>query len=45
MSEIHWVLAASAVIWLGLGAYLAFMAARQRDVEQRLSALENTDEG
>ena len=45
MTEIHWVLAASAVIWLGLGAYLAFMAVRQKELEQRLRALEDTDEG
>ena len=40
MSELSWLLAASFVIWIGLAAYAAFLALRQRDLERRLSALE-----
>lgn len=40
MSGITWLLAASLIIWIGLAAYTAFIAARQRDISRRLAALE-----
>jgi len=40
MTDIQWVLAASAVIWLSLGAYVAFTAFRQKDINRRLDLLE-----
>ena len=35
-----WLMAASAVIWLGIGGYLAFLAARQGEIKKRLQQLE-----
>ena len=40
MNDIQWVLAASAVIWLVLGGYIAFTALRQKDINRRLELLE-----
>jgi len=41
MSEISWLMSASIVIWIGLAAYAAFLALRQRELDRRLSALEH----
>ncbi len=41
MSELSWVLAAGVVIWLGIGAYVAFLACRQKELDQRLRVLED----
>ena len=41
MSEVSWLMSASLVIWIGLAAYTAFLALRQRDLDRRLSALEH----
>lgn len=35
-----WVAAASAVIWSGIGAYAAFVAASQNSLKKRLQQLE-----
>jgi CcmD family protein len=34
-------MSASCVIWIGLAAYAAFLALRQRDISHRLNALEH----
>jgi CcmD family protein len=36
MSQLYWVLAASAVIWIGLFAYLIYVERRIRELERRL---------
>ncbi len=41
MNEIHWVLAANASVWLGLGAYIFFMAKTQCDLNKRIAQMEN----
>lgn len=35
-----WLMAASALIWLGLGAYVTFIAVAQRTLQKRLKNLE-----
>ena len=35
-----WIIIANAAVWIGLGAYLAFMGARQRDLAARLAQWE-----
>ena len=40
MSALSWLMSANCVIWLGLGAYAAFLALRQGDIDRRLRALE-----
>lgn len=35
-----WVMAASAVIWLGIGGYMAFLAMRQAALARRCKQLE-----
>ncbi|MCQ2444508.1 MAG: CcmD family protein [Mailhella sp.] len=44
MNATHWLMMANAVIWIGIGAYVAFLASAQRKTERRLAALENDDE-
>ena len=41
MSEVFWLMSASFVIWIGLAAYAAFLALRQRELDRRLRALES----
>lgn len=41
MDSIFWLIAANAAIWLGLGSYLAFMAARLRTLSVKLNQLES----
>lgn len=43
MSEMLWLMGANAVLWAGLGAYVAFMLERQRRLERRLARLERED--
>ena len=38
-----WGLLANAGVWIGIGAYLAFLAARQRTLAARLSRMEMLD--
>ena len=45
MDTLTWLMAANAVVWLGLGAYVAFLAARQRGLAQRLAQWERTRRG
>lgn len=40
MSELAWVMIASAVIWLGIAGYVAMIATRQKDIDRRLHKLE-----
>ena len=40
MDTLTWVVAANAAVWLGLGAYLAFMGVAQRRLAARLAQLE-----
>lgn len=39
-SAITWLTAAATVIWLGIGGYLAILAASQRGLAKRLRQLE-----
>jgi CcmD family protein len=41
MSGIDYLFYASAAVWLGLGAYISFLAFRQRDLARRLSNMED----
>lgn len=40
MDTLTWIVIANAAVWVGLGAYLAFMAARQRALAARLTQWE-----
>lgn len=44
MNATHWLILANAVIWIGIGAYAAFLASEQKNIARRLAALENDDE-
>jgi CcmD family protein len=44
MSGLEWVIGASAVIWLSIAAYVAFIAYRQKDIDRRLALLEEEHE-
>ena len=47
MEAIHWLMAANAALWIGLGLYIFFLTSRQRALEARLEAHatpENDDE-
>lgn len=35
-----YLLAANVAVWVGIGGYLAFMAARQRGIENRIRQME-----
>lgn len=41
MNALNWLMAANAALWLGLGAYLAFLAHTQRSLERRVRLEEN----
>jgi CcmD family protein len=41
MSELGWLFVAFLAVWLGLGAYLFSLGARQRKLERRLQDLEH----
>ncbi len=43
MTEIQWLLLANVAVWLGLGAYAAFLAVGQKALDTRLSAKESMD--
>ena len=38
-----WIILANAAVWIGLGAYMAFLAARQRTLMARLAQMEMLD--
>ena len=40
MTALHWLMLANAALWLGLGAYVCFLAGRQRKLNERLNELE-----
>lgn len=40
MQSLYYVISASAIVWLGLGAYIAFIAKRQKTLNNRLDYLE-----
>jgi CcmD family protein len=40
MSATAYLFAANAVVWLGVAGYLAFLAMRQRRLDERLNQLE-----
>lgn len=44
MDALTWVVAANAAVWIGLGAYLAFLDARCRRLALRIALLERRDE-
>lgn len=35
MTDLYWLLAANVVVWLGLGAYLAFLGCTQKSLNTR----------
>ena len=40
MDTLTWIIMANAAVWIGLGAYLAFLGARQRALAARLAQWE-----
>lgn len=40
MDTLTWIIMANAAVWIGLGAYLAFMGAHQRSLAARLAQWE-----
>lgn len=40
MDTLAWIVMANAAVWIGLGAYLAFLAAQQRALAARLTQWE-----
>lgn len=46
MNDIFWLAGASAAVWLGMGFYIAWLAAKQRQLARQLKNLElNDDQG
>lgn len=45
MDTLYWLMGANAVVWIGLGAYLAFLGARQRSLALRLAWWERSGRG
>ena len=43
MNSMSWLMAANMVVWLGLGAYVVFLAQGQRKLQQRLRLKEMMD--
>lgn len=44
MDAIFWVAAASAIVWFGLGIYIAFLASAQRRIARQIKLLELANE-
>ena len=40
MDTLTWVIMANAAVWIGIGSYMAFLAARQRSLATRLAQME-----
>jgi CcmD family protein len=40
VNDIAWLFAAMAVVWIGIGAYLFSLGARQRKLEERIESLD-----
>ena len=45
MDTLYWLMAGNAVVWVGLGAYLAFLAGRERALALRLEDWEQDRRG
>lgn len=45
MSATYWLVAANAVVWVGLGMYLIILGRRQYSLNNRLQQLENLKDG
>ena len=45
MDTLYWLMGANAAVWIGLGAYLAFLGARQRALALRLARWERSARG
>ena len=43
MSDVAWLFIAFMAVWVGIGVYLATLAARQRSLERRLAELNRLD--
>ena len=41
MTEVQWLLCANIAVWLGIGAYAAFLASAQSKLERRVRQLES----
>lgn len=44
MTAMHWLMAANAVLWLGLGLYVAFLARTQKNLSMRIGQWEGNHE-
>lgn len=44
MSDIGWLFIAFLAVWIGIGAYVWSVGARQRSLERRLDALDAPDD-
>lgn len=40
MTAVTWLMAANAALWIGLGLYTAFLAAKQKRLERRMAQWE-----
>lgn len=40
MDMTWWLIIANAAVWLGIGGYLAFLGARQKNIAQQIRQLE-----
>lgn len=40
MTDLYWLLAANIVVWLGLGAYIAFLGCKQKSLDIRFQQWE-----
>ncbi|MBD5416180.1 MAG: CcmD family protein [Desulfovibrio sp.] len=45
MDTLYWLMGANAAVWIGLGAYLAFLGGRQRALALRLARWERSARG
>lgn len=45
MDTLYWLAGANAVVWLGLGFYVAFLAGRERALARRLDQWEGDRRG
>lgn len=45
MDTLTWVIMANAAVWIGIGSYMAFLAARQRSLAARLAQMEMLNHG
>ncbi len=43
MDSIYWLMSANIAVWLGIGAYVCFLAKSQKNIEQRLHLKEALD--